>query len=106
MVEFYNRYIRPQSPLRSKLSVHLNAQSAAPSPSIAATVIDLAKENIVPAGINGSKFVEHLSPVAKAPHEAPVEIVDVRGFKAQLRVSAGPKPVKDITTFEDLDAKL
>ena len=36
----------------------------------------------------------------------PYVITDVREFKSMLQVSAGPKPVKHIAEFEELDAKL
>jgi insulysin len=36
----------------------------------------------------------------------PYTITDVREFKSMLQVSAGPQPVKHISEFEDLDAKL
>ena len=36
----------------------------------------------------------------------PFIITDVREFKSKMLVSAGPQPVKHISEFEDLDAKL
>jgi len=36
----------------------------------------------------------------------PVFIEDVRAFRASLPASSGPKPAKDLSEFEDLDAKL
>ena len=36
----------------------------------------------------------------------PVLIKDVKAFKASLPLSAGPRPVKDPTEFEDLESKL
>jgi insulysin len=35
-----------------------------------------------------------------------VEITDFRQFKAGLQASAGARPVKDLSSFEELDAKL
>lgn len=36
----------------------------------------------------------------------PVVIGDVRGYKAGLLVSAGPRAVKDLSAYEELDSKL
>ncbi len=36
----------------------------------------------------------------------PVEIKDVRDFKASLAVTAGPRPIRDLSEYEDVDAKL
>ncbi|KAJ9639866.1 metalloprotease [Coniosporium tulheliwenetii] len=36
----------------------------------------------------------------------PVEITDVHAFKASLSVSAGARPVRDLSEFEDLESKL
>lgn len=36
----------------------------------------------------------------------PVKIEDVHGWKAGLQVSAGPRPVKALEEFEELEAKL
>lgn len=36
----------------------------------------------------------------------PFIITDVREFKSRMQVSAGPQPVKHISEFEELDAKL
>ncbi|RTE67947.1 hypothetical protein BHE90_017676, partial [Fusarium euwallaceae] len=35
-----------------------------------------------------------------------VEITDVRVFKANLPASSGARPVKDVSEYEDTDAKL
>ncbi|QDS69094.1 hypothetical protein FKW77_010166 [Venturia effusa] len=37
---------------------------------------------------------------------SPTKIEDVHAFKASLDVSRGPQPVKDLSEFEDLEAKL
>lgn len=36
----------------------------------------------------------------------PVKITDVRDFKASLQVSRGPRAVKELSEFEDLESKL
>ena len=38
--------------------------------------------------------------------ENAVEITDLRQFKSGLQASAGARPVKDLSSFEELDAKL
>jgi insulysin len=43
---------------------------------------------------------------AKEASEPPTIIENVHAFKASLNVSAGPRPVKDLSEFEDLEAKL
>jgi insulysin len=42
----------------------------------------------------------------EAPKKEPYVIENVRTFKASLPVSAGATPVKDLSEFEELDAKL
>jgi len=37
---------------------------------------------------------------------SPFVIEDVRDFKASLTATVGPRPVKDLTEYEDLDSKL
>ena len=36
----------------------------------------------------------------------PFIITDVRDFKSRMQISAGPQPIKHISEFEELDAKL
>ncbi len=36
----------------------------------------------------------------------PVVIDDVRDFKSSLPVTAGPRPMRDLSTYEDLESKL
>jgi len=102
MIEFYNQFIIPSSPLRSKLAIHLVAQGSSlpeekPEAQAALAVNKDRKDaedgeaiSVKPEG-NGTK---------------PFVITDVRQYKSMLQVSAGPQPVKHISEFEELDAKL
>ncbi|KAM0124291.1 hypothetical protein ACHAO1_011085 [Botrytis cinerea] len=99
MIQFYDQFILPSSPLRSKLSIHL----IAPGTSLAEAnsdekIISMNNEDCedaedgygeaiaVKAGDNGTK---------------PYLITDVRQFKAKLQTTSGPQPVKPISEFEE-----
>lgn len=86
MIEFYSTYIAPASPARAKLVVDLVAQSSNPKSEEGATT-------------NGEEAVPSNGTV-------PVVIKDVRDFKAGLVASAGARPVKDLSEFEEIDSKL
>lgn len=106
LIEFFNHYISPSSPVRAKLAVHMLAQSSPKSPPVAET----EKEGVTSG------------PEPKSP-EAPVKIIgeenmkigngttptiikDVHVWKAGLEVSRGARPVRDLSDFEELEAKL
>jgi len=42
----------------------------------------------------------------KLPERPVIRVEDVHGWKAGLQVSAGPRPVRGLEEFEDLEAKL
>jgi len=114
MIDLYDRYIIPSSPRRSKLAIHLNAQVSVESADSGSSIIDVSA--VVEKGAKAlgltSKFVEDLpeavSPPAKPEGNGttPIIIEDVRAFKSRMTVSQGPQPVKIISEFEELDAKL
>ncbi|KAG9246960.1 Metalloenzyme, LuxS/M16 peptidase-like protein [Calycina marina] len=113
MIAFYDHYILPSSPHRSKLAIHLNAQGTAEVAATASSAVFKVKE--AGAKVLGeviSKFTEDLpersKPAAKpeANGTTPIVIKDVREFKTQLAVTRGPQAVKHISEFEELDAKL
>lgn len=87
MVEFYTTYIIPTSSQRAKLAVHLVAQGVSKKTE-EATVTDGETEKIP-----GNGTEPHL-------------IENVRDFKAGLVASAGARPIKELSEFEDFDAKL
>jgi len=114
MIELYDRYIIPSSPSRSKLAIHLNAQASVETNGNSSSIIDVSAIVEKGAKVLGitSKFVEDLPEVVSPPAKPegngtiPIVIEDVRAFKSQMTVSQGPQPVKLISEFEELDAKL
>jgi insulysin len=100
MIEFFDHYISPSSPARSKLAIHLNAQTPE-------TAIENGMETLA---INKDKKDDEDGEVVPVKQEGngttPYIITDVREFKSKLQVSAGPQPVKHISEFEDLGSKL
>ncbi|KAI1004510.1 putative zinc protease [Podosphaera aphanis] len=90
IIDFFGNYIHPSSSTRSKLAVHLSAQ----------TQIGAASETI-----NRSSD-ETTNPPITENRKTPCIITDVREFKSRLQVSAGPKPIKHISEFEELESKI
>ena len=107
MVEFYKYYIHPASPSRAKLAVHLSAQTPAPAPTnLLTSTLENGKKVLA---LNSAITVhekEAEAPKIEENGTTPLVITDVRRFKSMLQVSAGPQPVKYISEFEELDAKL
>jgi insulysin len=105
MIEFFKQYIDPASPARSKIAVHLNAQTPA-APGISAAV----EKGIKVLGLNKDRKDdedgEAISVKSEGNGTTPYVITDVREFKSKMQISAGPQPVKHISEFEELDAKL
>lgn len=95
IVKFFDHYLSPASPLRSKLAIHLHAQGIAPVAEGTAVDKVAAKpeSEIRPLEIPSRK-------------DDTVVIEDVRDFKACLAVTTGARAVKDLSEFEDLDSKL
>lgn len=54
---------------------------------------------------NGNDVVENAEPPS-ANGTTPIFIDDVRSFRASLPASNGAKPLKDLSVYEDLEAKL
>lgn len=106
MIEFFKHYIHPTSPTRSKLAVHLNAQT--PQKEAGTSTVSEKVENVL--GLNKSHVDAEDGEVVKVEAAGngttPYIITDVREFKSKLQVSSGPQPVKHISEFEELDAKL
>jgi len=100
MIEFFEHYVSPASSARSKLAIHLHAKG------------NSAPEK--PAGVieEGMKLLKLGPSVANEDGKSGLEtkkayvIDNVREFKSMLAVSAGPRPVRDLSEFEDLDSKL
>ncbi|KAF4466366.1 insulysin, partial [Fusarium albosuccineum] len=94
VVEFFNKHFNPASSERARLSIHLHAQGKAEGAEKRQEEAQKKadEEATAEAGTDGTSAVS-----------AAVDITDVRGFKANLTVSA--QPVKDVGKFQDTDAK-
>ncbi|KAL2694046.1 hypothetical protein Neosp_000616 [[Neocosmospora] mangrovei] len=94
MVEFFNKYFDPASSDRARLSIHLHAQGKA--------------EGVEKRQEEAQKKADEEAPAGDVPSavSTAVEITDVRVFKANLPASSGARPVKDVSEYEDTDAKL
>jgi insulysin len=88
MIEFFNHFILSSSPLRSKFSVHLNAQKS-PKAQMALkedkNTTENSKGEIVKIGAQGNGA-------------ALFTIMGIREFKSMMTVNLGPQPVKDVET--------
>ncbi|KAI5284325.1 Insulinase (Peptidase M16) [Ascosphaera atra] len=80
MIEYYEKYILPTSPTRSKISVHMIAKAKSQD------------------GGEKKPLPEH--------RNIPTYITDVTDFKARNPMTASPHPVIDLGYFEDLGSKL
>jgi len=109
MIEFYNAYILPSSPARSKLAIHLNAQTTVDAKDSTGVTAVLEK-GVKALGLNKAKKDvedgESVSVEVEGNGTTPFVITDVREFKSKMQISAGPQPVKHISEFEELDSKL
>ncbi|KAF6824712.1 zinc protease [Colletotrichum musicola] len=90
MVEFFQRYIKPGSETRAKLSVHLYAQASVPG-----------KAADGAAKVNGVKEEEGET---ESSEPEPVLITDVRSFRAGLQATRGARSAKDLNEYKDKDA--
>lgn len=74
---------------------------------MSAALPSLGIDGVVPSAANGDatggKLVNGTAEKGPSP---PVKITDVRDFKAGLQVSRGPRAVKDLSEFEDMESKL
>lgn len=91
MIEFYTTYIVPTSPARAKLAVHLAAQGVSEKPKDAPAAEPEVKIEEGPVPTNGT---------------VPFIVEDVRDYKARLVASAGARPARELSEFEDTDSKL
>ena len=114
-MQYYNYFILPSSPARSKLAIHLNAQTpSSQGTSGVAAVVDkstaIMEKGMKALGLRqdrtSDKDGEAVSAGVQGNGTTPFIITDVRDFKSKLQVSAGPQPVKHISEFEDLESKL
>lgn len=100
-----------------KLGAHLEQLTISadnPAPLADAVLNYLIKDANVPEataktvvqGLTGADDAERIEVKAAGRSDAPTIIEDVHAFKASLGVSRGPQAVKDLSEFEDLEAKL
>lgn len=114
----FRYYIAPTSPARAKLAIHLYAKgvSGDSSPSETAVLTLPKVAQIVEKGISMLRLGSSVdratdennsaaNPADEKSHNLYI-IEDVRDYKSRLAVTAGPQPMKDLSEFEDIDAKL
>lgn len=99
MVEFYEHYVLPDSPCRSKLAIHLHAQAT--SEGVKQTsATGTSEKGIKTRSLKGINKGE--SPLVEDINTPPtVVIADLVEFRSKLQVSAGPQAVKHISEFEE-----
>ncbi|KAJ8068539.1 hypothetical protein OCU04_004089 [Sclerotinia nivalis] len=99
MIQFYNQFILPSSPLRSKLSIHLIAQGTSLSEANAdQKTISMNNESCKDAEDGDGKAI---AVKAEGNGTVPCVITDVGQFKAKLQTTPEPQPVKPISEFEE-----
>jgi insulysin len=115
MLEFFAHYIHPTSPVRAKLTVHMHAQgkskTAKAAAEQAAVKVGEKVTAAVEAGIEKLGLKDESQKVVAEGEEKKevlelVVVEDVREYKSSLAVTPGPRPVKDLSVFEEIDAKL
>ncbi|SPO02733.1 related to insulysin precursor (metalloendopeptidase) [Cephalotrichum gorgonifer] len=94
ILEFYQQKLHMSSPLRAKMVVQLFAQGNGKS-----------KEKEGADGVVDG-VVDGAATNGEAESTGVTLIEDVRSFKASLVASAGARPARDITEYEEIDAKL
>jgi insulysin len=111
MVTFYSHFIHPTSPARSKLAVHLIAQTPGSAETIKNPIKSAIEKGMKVLSLNKDRqdqedgeIIEEIKKDGNGT--TPFIITDVREFKSKMQISAGPQPVKHISEFEELDAKL
>ncbi|KAI1437723.1 peptidase M16 inactive domain-containing protein [Xylaria sp. CBS 124048] len=97
MVDFFMTVIHPASPIRSKLVIHLVAQGVSGAKPETTSVTE-------EAGADKEGAVDEGEPISNGT--TPFLITDVWQYKATLAVTPGPRPVCDLSEFEELDYKL
>lgn len=100
-MEFFNKYFSPASSERARLSIHLRAQGTAEGAQQRQEEAQKKADEESTSSQKEDKTCNGISAVASAE-----EITDVRVFKASLTASSGARPAKDLSEYEDTDAKL
>jgi insulysin len=94
-LECFKKYLSPASTERARLSVYLYAQGKGKDGEQ-----DETKQTPAPAE------APDVSANGKTAIDEAIEIEDVYAFKASLAATPGARPVKDLSEYEDTDAKL
>lgn len=112
MITFYSHFIHPTSPARSKLAVHLIAQTPGSAEATENPIRSAIEKGMKVLSLNKDRHDQEdgeiIGNIKKEDGNGttPFIITDVREFKSKMQISAGPQPVKHISEFEELDAKL
>lgn len=106
LVEFFNHYISPSSPVRAKLAVHMLAQSSPKSVSVGGPEKDGVTSGLEAKSVEAPIEIIGEEKVKTGNGTTPVIIKDVHAWKAGLEVSRGARPVRNLSDFEELEAKL
>jgi insulysin len=96
MIEYYDYFILPASPSRSKLAIYLNAQTPAENTDVATAV-----ENFTDKDNRDGEIVPVKGEINRT---TPYVITDVTEFRSKMQFSIGPQPVKHISEFKELDS--
>ena len=97
VLECFNKYLSPASSERARLSVYLYAQGRGQ---------DEGKEVSPQEEVTTEKEQTDDAANGKTAVDEAIEIHDVYGYKASLAATPGACPVKDLSEYEDTDAKL
>jgi len=108
MMEFYERYIKPGSKTRAKLSVHLKSVA---TPSSAEGTTTPADTVSMSAAGGGNAEEAAIGDAIKRSEDEKVEakssyITDISAWKASLTLSKGPRPVRPLSEMEQTTVKL
>ncbi|KAI2637372.1 peptidase M16 inactive domain-containing protein [Xylaria nigripes] len=90
MIEFFWTHIDPKSPTRAKMVIQLEAQGVSPKSKKA----------------NGDEATDKEQAELPTNGTEPVLITDVWDYKSKLVATGGPRPIRDLTEYEELDSKL
>lgn len=133
MQEFYKAYVSPSSSSRARISIHLHASGAGEVKTKVNELLARAGLEKVPSeklqsldilekylrgeyGLAEDKITSIIAEATECGLKAgaspdgsaisATEIIDIRRFKSGLLASPGARPVKDLSEYEDIDAKL
>lgn len=101
ILECFKKYLSPASAERARLSVYLYAQGKGKDADQEET-----KETGASEVASKEKEQPDVSANGKTAIDEAIEIEDVYAFKASLAATPGARPVKDLSEYEDTDAKL